>query len=105
MPARGDLRPRELTGPIGAVDGKLGSFFRIREQLHGCVNPELLALLVVYAVVKTPRLGPGILVLAWDLNAKLHVLCQCTKIRRNRNKAHALGLLAEKQAAFRAVGR
>ena len=42
MPARGDLRPGELTYPDRAVDGKLGRLRRIGQQIDGRVDPRLL---------------------------------------------------------------
>src|SRR5260370_30665540 len=92
MPARGDLRPAELTRPSCPSGGKLGSLRWVGEQVNDGINGQLLGRLVFDAEVKAARFFPRVRLVARNLDAELNAISQSAEVGRDRNAPAGLGL-------------
>src|SRR5260370_2274251 len=92
MPARGDLRPAELTRPSCPAGGKLGSLRWVGEQVNDGINGQLLGRLVFDAEVKAAPFFPRVRLVARNLDAELNAISHSTEVVPDSNAPAALSL-------------
>src|SRR5437868_8141516 len=84
MPTRGDLRPAELARPAGPLNGELGSFGGIGQQVDGHVDPQSLGLYVLDAQMESAVLLPDVSLHTGNLDAELNAFRQGAEIGGDR---------------------
>src|ERR1700736_5680564 len=105
MPTRADLRPAELARPAGSLNGELGSFGGIGQQVDGHINPQTLRFYVLDAQMEAAVLLPAVALRARNLDAELNAFRQGAEIGGDRNAPAGLGFSGRDAIDFREFGR
>src|SRR6266849_2703444 len=72
MPTRGDLWPPKLPRPAGALNGELGSFGGVGQQVDGHIDPQALGLYILDAQMEAAVLFPDVSLHTGNLDAELN---------------------------------
>src|SRR5262249_25297862 len=104
VPARRNLRPSELPGPLRAVDRELGSLLTIRQQLDGRRNPPPLCIGIVEAV-KEPARRARCSFANRNLDPELDAVSERADVGGDRNAAAGLRFADRDAVDFHEFGR
>src|SRR5713101_9107055 len=105
MPTRGDLWPPKLPRPAGALNGELGSFGGVGQQVDGHIDPQALGLYILDAQMEAAVLFPDVSLHTGNLDAELNAFRQGAEIGGDGNAAAGLGLAGRDAIDFREFRR